>query len=270
MHRAATVVVLVLALSFAAATRLHADCRPLADATLVVNGFATDLADDALRLSATLTPPAAFDPAVAGFTLVLENEFTSRFVDAVVPGGGDWRATANGGWSYRDPSGAAGAISRVKIKPLRDGTLAIRIDGRRGDYARSTDIVPIHVSLLIPDCAEVYLSTSRCRFAASGNTLRCSPPPAQRRCGATAEQQVRCDALNAAAAEDAYLAVHGAYYSGDCIGLPGFTPSPGVICLVAAALDLEYSVVTASPYASVSCVYSSHPDHPDDPNLVCS
>lgn len=256
----------------ASAARVGADCGALADADVVIKGFATALADDAFRLTATITPPAAFDPSVSGVTLVVENQFAGPIVDAAVPGGAGWRAAAHGGWSYRDPTGSAGGVTRVKIRPVVAGTFAIRIDGRRGDYARSTDILPLHVTLLVPDCIEMYFSVARCRFAASGNTLRCSPPPALRRCGATADDQVRCDAENAAAMEEAYFALHGTYHDGECIGLPGFTPSPGVLCVAAAAGDIGFSLVTASPYGTVgfACVYSSHPDHPGDPNLVCS
>jgi hypothetical protein len=126
--------------------------------------------------------------------------------------------------------------------------------------------------MLVSECMQTYLSIARCRLAASGNTLHCSPPPGPRRCGGTPDDQVRCDAQNAAAMEEAYFALHGTYYDGECIGLPGFTPSPGVVCVAAAAADIEFSLVTASPYGTVgfACVYSSNPDHPGDPNLVCS
>jgi hypothetical protein len=249
----------------------------LGDVALVVKGFTTPPGDDTFRLTATLASDAPVDLARTGFAFVLGNRFFGSFAHAAIPGGKGWRVAAHGGWSYRDPAGTAGLTS-VKLRGQRDGTFALEIRGRRGSYAAWADIRPISLAVALaastasPDaCGESFLSLSRCVLSGADNTLRCSPPPPLRRCGGTTDDHVRCDAQNAVAMEEAYFAVHGEYYSGDCIGLPGFTPSPGVLC-VASGDNVIYSLVTASPYGTVgfACVYSSNPDHPGDPNLVCS
>lgn len=76
---------------------------------------------------------------------------------------------------------------------------------------------------------------------------------------------VVCDAENAAHAEVAYFFAHGAFYGGDCTGMPAFVPSPGVACS-AAGFGSGYSISTAHPQAYRSCTYVSTASDP----LVCS
>jgi hypothetical protein len=252
-----------------------ADSSPIFSAVaLRMTGFATEAEDDTFRLTGVLAPDAPLDLATTGFAIVLGNRYFGALAHAAIPPAA-WRPGARGGWTYRDGAGTIGGVTSVVIKGRGDGTFALRVQGRRRDYARRSDIRPIRVTIALAAagatgarCGETTLSIPRCTFAATGNTLRCEPPASQRRCPAAADAAVVCDAKNAAAAEDAFLTMQGQYYSGDCSGLPGFTSSPDVVCVASGAGDTVYSLTTASPTSSIVCVYSSIP-RAGDPNLVC-
>jgi hypothetical protein len=249
----------------------------LADATVTVSGFTTAAADDTFRLTGTLAPGVAVDPAAEGVTVLLSHKFRGTLVRAEIPGGTGWTRSPRGGWVYRDPQGTVDGVTYVSVKPAAtSGRLLLVVEGRRGDYARSTDVRPVHVTVALAassagraQCGESNLALSRCTFSASGRILRCTPPPPQRRCtSAEPNARVRCVAQNAAAAQETYFTTHGTHYSGACAALPGFAPSAGVLCLTTSA-DFVYSVVTASPASTISCTYSSAPAL-GQPNLVCS
>lgn len=240
---------------------------------LVVKGFATERADDAFRLTATLVASAPLDLASTGFAFALGNRYWGAFAHAAIPSGTAWRPAARGGWSYRDPQGTAGGITSVKIKGRGHGAYALKIDGRRGSYAAWADIRPVHVTVALAvsgagadACGETYLSLARCGFPASGNTMRCVPPSLQRRCGDDPDARVRCDAQNAVAAEEAYFEREGRYLSGSCAGLPGFVSSPETIC-VATGSETDFVLTTAGPNATIACVYDTWPP---PASLVCS
>ena len=273
--------VLVLAFLASTAASVSATCGPDADPAmsvtsvkLVITGFATEQVDDGFRLDAVLAPGTIVDPATSGLSLELSNTYAGTFASANVPGGVGWRVRARGAASFSDPGGTHGGITRIKLKPLADGTLAISIAGRREPYALSTSIRPVRLTVGFgpaatgPECGVAHLSYSRCGFPVSGNAMRCTPPPAPRRCGETPDARVRCDALNAAAAQEAYFVAHGEYLGGDCSELPGFTASPETICVTAGS-ELAFVLTTAGPSASITCTYESAPVM-DDPSLVCS
>lgn len=247
----------------------------LHDVALVVKGFATGPADDSFRLTATLTPSEPLDPARTGFAFALGNRFFGAFAHAAIPAGPAWRPGARAGWSFRDPTGTAGGVTRVKLKRRNDGVFTLAIDGRRGDYAALVDIRPVRVAVAlaaptadVAACGEAFLSVTRCPFGSAGNTMRCDVPPQPRRCGDDPDARVRCDALNAAAAEEAYFAVHGSYASGDCTTIPGFVASSGTILCVATGSDTDFALSTAGLDATVTCTYDTNPP-PNEPNLVC-
>jgi hypothetical protein len=184
-----------------------------------------------------------------------------------------WRPGPRGGWSFRDRAGTYGGIVRVVLKPLAGGALEVKVKGRRRDYARTTDMPPFWASVAVvasggeAQCSETALSRSRCRFAETSRTLRCSPLPPQRRCQESPDALVRCTIRNVVAAEEAYYAAHGTYFGGPCDLLPGFELPPDVSC-VTSGTDLSLAVTTASPYADIACVYESSPS-PGYSNLVC-
>ena len=270
------------------------------DAVLKIGGLATPASDDMIRFAGTLTVPIApaIDPASSGIRLTMFAPYGdprgSAVVDLTVPGGPLWRASAGGtSWRYRDAAGDAAGITRVAIKllpPLVPSAnltkVAFSLSGRRGSYPITPAMVTVdpntysgntlQVTLALGpgsastlQCGSVYYSTiqlTSCRFGASGDGVTCRGP---RRVGpchvGDPDDLVVCDAENAARAEVAYFFAHGAFYSGDCTGMPTFVPSPGVACS-AAGIRSGYSSSTAHPQAYRSCTYVSTASDP----LVCS
>ena len=260
--------------SFAVCDEASSSPRALTSVKLVMTGFATEAIDDSFRLEGVLAPGAPVDPATTGVSVELSNEFVGVLAAVHVPGGDGWRARTRGAASYSDRDGTHGGITRIKLRPLADGTLAVSIAGRRQPYAVSTFIRPIRVAIGFGaettggECGVAFLSYSRCAFQPTSNVLRCTPPPSQRRCGDDADARVRCDALNAAAAQEAYYVSHGEYYGRGCTGLPGFTPSPETICSTVGS-SLVFVVTTVGLSSTIVCIYQS-PADAGEPNLVCS
>lgn len=246
----------------------------LTDVALTVKGFATAAPDDTFRLTAMLAPGGPVDLASTGFSVVLSNQWWGSFAHAAIPSGPVWRPRPRGGWSYHDATGSIGGITNVTMKARGEGTLALRVEGRRRDYTPSTEVRPVRVTVALAaaaaspaQCGETTLSLPRCTFTQAGNTLRCEPPAPQRRCPTDLDGAIVCNAKNAAAAEDMYFTVHGEYYSGECGGLPGFTLSADVHCLAVGVVS-QYTIVTVSSLSSLVCIYSSNP-HSGDPSLIC-
>ncbi len=257
-----------------ASAACDAGAIPLTAVKLVMTGFATEATDDSFRLEGVLAPGESVDPATTGLSFELANEYAGVLASAEVPPGVGWRARARGAAFYADRDGTHGGITRIKLKPLADGTLAVSIVGRRWPYALSTGIRPIRVAVGFgapgsgAECGVAFLSYSRCAFHGASNVLRCTPPPAPRRCGGDPDARVRCDALNAAAAQEAYYVTHGDYLGGECTALPGFTPSPETICVTAGS-ETAFVLTTVGTSSTIVCIYESAPDS-GDPNLLCS
>lgn len=232
-------------------------------------GFATAALDDSFRLAGVLAPVTTFDPVASGLSIELSNRYFGSFVSADVPGGIRWRARPRGAASFFDADGTHGGVTRIKLKPLADGTMAVAITGRRQSYA-SNDIRPFKVAIGLAGagCAEAFLSPPACNLPTLGNTMRCVPPRPQKLCGDDPDARVRCDAVNAAAAQESYYASHGEFLSGECAELPGFTSSPDTLCVMSGN-ELNFALVTVGTSSTIVCVYDSFA-RPGDPNLVCS
>ncbi len=185
------------------------------------------------------------------------------------------------GWKYRDPSGSAGGVTHVTVKrgSRTPDEWTIAVDGRHGGWASAFAVVPLQVAIALAvdpsagaPCAATAFSPARCTYNASGRTLRCVPPPPPPRCPSSSpDADVRCAALRAAAAEEAFYATSATYCGGDCAGLGDFVTPRSVLCLATAAGDLAYSVVTTSSAATpaFACVYRE-PALAGEPNLVCA
>jgi len=269
------------------------------DGVLKIGGLATAPGDDTIRFAGTFTLPIvpAIDPASSGIRVTTFAPFGdprgSVAVDVTVPGGPLWRASPGGtSWRYHDPAGAAGGITRVAIRLLpplvpnpRVTKVAFSLSGRRGSYPITPAMVTVDPNSYAGStmqatftlgsgptstlqCASVYYSTiqlTSCRFSASGDGVTCRGP---RRVGpchvGDPDDLVVCDAQDAAQAEEAYFSAHGAYYTGDCRGMPTFVPSPGVTC-IAAGYASGFGISTAHPQAYIQCLYTSTAN----PALVC-
>jgi len=82
--------------------------------------------------------------------------------------------------------------------------------------------------------------------------------------GKAYDARVRQDARNVATAEEAYFTDQLAYFTGDCILLPGVNVSAGVTC-TATAIGNMFEITTSHPRATVSCTWTSNAQ----PNLDC-
>jgi len=77
-------------------------------------------------------PWTAIDPAANGIRIVIDEHDGGSRYDVVLPGGSAWQ-TKGERWTYRDPLGSAGGISRVVVDDRRDrapGTIRWTIRGR--------------------------------------------------------------------------------------------------------------------------------------------
>jgi len=240
-----------------------------------------------------LVPDApAIDPAANGIRVMLRRWFVADapLFDAVVPGGAGWTVRPGEQWAYRDPMGEAGGVTRVMIRRVLAPPVpayanprlayAIVVEARAASLAL-VDVLGATVSLDATalngrQCADALFADVlpwHCTPRGLGRTARCG---GARRLGpcrvSDPNDMVVCDALGAAAAEDAYFAQSGAYLAGSCTDLPGFVPTPGVTCTTAlVGLDGSpgFEVATLHPQAFWSCIWLSDPVA-GIPKLFCS
>ena len=260
--------------------------------------------DDTMRFKAVLALPdsASFDPRVTGLRLVvLDNLWGSDDVvlDLAAPPAG-WRMSATTGtWSFRGARGTS-AVGRAVVKRIVSNPAyvvtrqySVVIDARRGTYASTSDLESHFVVLAFAasgpttDCAvrgfypwmfvnsppgtppyeaEEWMPT--CKFRSDGRTLECRSALRVGPCRVSMPNDLLlCDVQNAAAAEEQYRVATGAYYSGPCAEMPGFRPSPDVVCTATASED-GFVVHTTSPNATwlSGCVW----DGKSRASLVCS
>src|SRR5262249_46125403 len=111
------------------------------------------------------------------------------------------------------------------------------------------------------ECSDAFFGPSvpwHCAAGLSGTRVSCCA----RRVGpchvSDPDDMMVCDALDAAAAESRYREAHGAFFAGDCADLPGFVPSPSVVCSAAPIGTTGFTVGTSSPFGRWrSCVWIS-------------
>ena len=244
------------------------------------------------QLRGTLLVPdaPAIDPAANGIRVVLREWFVAGtpLFDAVVPGGAGWSVRPGGQWSYRDPTGQAGGVTRVSIRRVPAPTVppyanprvayAIIVEARAAGLAL-VDVLGATVTLDATtlnghQCGDALFADVlpwHCTPRGWGRTARCG---GARRVGpcrvSDPNDMVVCDALGAASAEDAYFAANGSYLAGSCADLPGFVPTPGVTCFMALTVDGDgspgFEVATLHPQASWSCTWLSAAN----PNFFCN
>jgi hypothetical protein len=276
----------------------------LKDTTLLVVRTPQQPSGDRLRFAGTMTlrnsPP--LDPSASGMRLQMSTSdgFAPRalVIDAIVPPGDRWHAGRTGtSWTYRDPSGEAAGITRVDLQllpPLVPTNVLTKVKfsivGRRGSYPLTPAMVTSTIEHGIPSgnallvsfglglpvaayeqCGNAIYSTiaqNDCRFARNGNAITCAGPRPVGPCHTgDPDDLIICDVLDAAHAETTYFAENGVYFTGDCKDLPGFVPSPGVICS-AHGDALAFTITAAHPLAIyTACTWTSDPGPGE--NLVC-
>jgi prepilin-type N-terminal cleavage/methylation domain-containing protein len=97
-----------------------------------------------------------------------------------------------------------------------------------------------------------------------GSLAAIAIPSFTSRQGKAYDARVRQDARNVATAEEAYFTDQLAYFTGDCILLPGVNVSAGVTCTATASGNM-FEITTSHPKATVSCTWTSNAA----PNLDC-
>ena len=257
---------------------------------LTIRGLDQPAGGQRLRLKGTLLVPGvpAVDPAANGVRVMVREWFADRtFVHAVVPGGAGWMVHAGGRWTYRDPTGQAGGVTRINIRPVAAprvpayanprAAYAIDVEARGVTLALAGVLeatVSLHGTVLNGrQCGDALFADVlpwRCTVGAYGNSARCG---SARRVGpcrvSDPNDMVVCDALNAAAAEDAYFFETGSYFGGPCANMPRFVPTPGVACTAARTTNGDgspgFALATTHPQASWSCTWYSD----TGPNLSC-
>jgi hypothetical protein len=260
--------------------------------------------DDTLHLRAIVPLPAwaTVDPATTGLRLTLvDNEWTSDdlVLDVAAPGGSGWMVNGDGGsWSYRSPNPATSAIKRATVKEIEANpayvvprALLVTIDARRGTYDPTSDLESHYFTLAFAGngtaevCAErpfyPWLLTGlpglepweaeswqpSCKFRSNGRTLECTTGPQVGPCRVSSSgDMMRCDAENAAAAQEQYWNANGSYYTGACDALPGFSASPDVTCATSGDAT-AFSVSTWHLDVAIlqACTWNSQ----STPNLTC-
>lgn len=265
--------------------------------SLGLSGLASATGTGVMRFrGVTTTPDAPLNLETEGLQITLGGEFFYTMVfGTVVPGGSGWKRLAGGGWTYIDPSGQAGGVTRVMVRPSgRNGEqLKVEIDARlTGLVAHFTGlplsedeisnwgavimIVRAHPNGVTHDpmCGQVLFKThrdfGRCTYPGGGRRLDCDSPPAFRACRSRdVDGAVRCAVLDTAQAQDLYFAAHGEHLIGTCDQFAEVVLAPNTTCITTGG-GLGYSVVALNPlqHYSLGCNgYSSPPI--SAPNLDC-
>jgi hypothetical protein len=259
---------------------------PVRSARLQISRLGNGTAgDERYRVSARMTVAAMppIDPTTRGLRLVVgEYALSERevFLDAVVPGGPGWRRTTDGAaWLYRNRASGEGGVTRadVRLVTASPPTYDVLVQGQ----SAVTDLIqpfidwPFLIVTLAMDagtgagqCGDSALPESRCRLR-HGGRLTCEPPPPIRSC-VGALDPLACDTRNCASAEERYFDDNGlSYYSGDCLGLPGFVPSSPEASFAGSGSTTDYTVTGSFATTGRSCTWTSNPAF-GHPHLICA
>lgn len=237
-----------------------------------------------------------------GETSTVLQTVITPMITARIPGGEGW-STHNGTWRFRDPQGRHAGVTSVAFKLITPApvvpndlktTLAYTITARRGGYVATPDMVELYdfanpttwgqlqTQMALGSAADgsatcaqhafpsyAVLPTVACTLDRRGTTITCGSPPPIGPCRVGEPRDVlACEVLAVAAAEDAYKAAHGTYWSGagGCPALPGYTPTPeALVSCVLVGSTFSFSIAAASPYTpNYYCSYSSAASPPLD------
>jgi hypothetical protein len=305
-HLAKAIVVLLGCASAAGAVppySLLQTCQyGIKEPTMKVRRLGTPIGDEKMRFGGIL--PArdtdVVDPAASGLWLFLISSDPATLVDVTAPAGAGWRAHRGGTrWRYRASVGSNDGILRASVKEvaanpawgLHERAYAVRVTLAPGAFASQSDLDTHYVTLGIstdeatsvcrshllyppviyvqPDSEpwETPSFWARCRMSPGGTRLSCRPPDPAGPCGVgDPEDLMLCDALGAAAAQEAHRTETGSYFQGECHDLPGFQGSPDVAC-TSNSNGTRASVHTTHPQMpmSVGCIWDSE----SEPTPVC-
>jgi hypothetical protein len=252
--------------------------------TLTLRGLDEPRGGQRFRLKGVVLVPdvTAVDPAANGIRVMLrEWSGDATFVDALVAGGAGWVAHAGERWTYRDPIGQAGGVTRVRIRRVPPPAVPAYANPRA---AYAIDVEARDVALALAGVLEATVSLDgtarngrqcgdalfadalpwRCTVGGYGRAARCG---SARRVGpcrvSDPNDMVVCAALKAAAAEDAYFAETGSYFAGPCANMPRYVATPGVTCTAVVTTNGDgtpgFTLATTHAQASWSCAWFSGP-----------
>jgi hypothetical protein len=141
--------------------------------------------DDRVKFKGTITVPTTppIDPPAKGVRLLVSDE-TGVALDALVPGGAAWKASAGRPvWIYRDRLGTFDGITKVALKERTPGSGEIKftVQGKLGTYGKP--VPPTVKATLVIDspvaatgqCGEstytVGATTNTCKFVGADRVL---------------------------------------------------------------------------------------------------
>lgn len=127
-------------------------------------------------------PWTAVDPAHNGIRIVIDAPSGAGGVDLTVPGGGPWSVNHAGTvWSYRDPSGSVGGVTRIVVKDrssVEDGLLRWMVKAN-GAGATLPDVSAVRTAVVVGAANECALlqwdppSDARPRCQGDNASLSC-------------------------------------------------------------------------------------------------
>jgi hypothetical protein len=146
----------------------------------------TPAGDDRLRFKGIITVPTSppIDPTTKGVRVLIDDGDGNRVLDAIIPGGAEWKANqARTRWRYRNSHGPLG-ITKVRIRGRRKlpGRLKFVVVGKRGNYVMSPTHTPLKGTFIVDSpmartgqCGEALFTgpSRRCIFNSTGSTLNC-------------------------------------------------------------------------------------------------
>jgi hypothetical protein len=102
-------------------------------------------------------PWTGVDPAVKGVRFVVDAASGTGKVDLVIPGGPLWSVNNAGTvWSYRDPSGSAGGVTRLLVKDrsnVQDGLLRWTLKANGGSVVLP-GVAAVRTAAVLGDASE--------------------------------------------------------------------------------------------------------------------
>jgi len=128
-------------------------------------------------------PWTGIDPVARGIRIVVDATSGGGGIDVAVPGGTGWRASADGKrWSFADPSGSHGGVTRIAIQDRsarEDGLLHWRVTGRSTAAVVLPDVQRVRTAVVLGDAGECAALTwnapggPRPRCAGDARRLTC-------------------------------------------------------------------------------------------------
>ena len=128
--------------------------------------------DDRVKFKGTVSgvpDPTTVNPATGGVHFLLSDATGATMLDALIPGGADWKAGPTS-WTYRNKVAPIAGITKMTLKTRTPGEFKFVIAGRDGTYLEPSNST-IHATLVLASSGD----TGQCGEAAfvDGNEDSC-------------------------------------------------------------------------------------------------